>query len=172
MPTIKHTEEFVYPAVERGILRIDSMGRIWRGTQRAEHDQGQYLTVRWMTGAVRHNAQASRLIWRHLHGPIPGYLTINHKNGNKKDNHPSNLELATYREQAIHAMRVLGKNKRLLKQNGEANHMARLTEPQVREAKRLRAAGMSLTEVERLTGVPWKEVSRISLGVRWGHVTL
>jgi len=122
----KNAEEFVYQAVLMGELEIDSQGRIWRiaarggnrwkgGTttyhcekRRAENDAGQYLQVRVMIEGKRVYACAHRLVWRHFNGPIPKGMTINHKNGKKKENHPNNLELATYSGQAKHRHEVLG----------------------------------------------------------------
>ena len=40
MVAVKHREEQVYPAVEDGVFRIDSKGRVWRGDKRAECDTG------------------------------------------------------------------------------------------------------------------------------------
>lgn len=127
MVATKFREEEAYRAVEMGELTIDSEGRIWRvaarrgnkwtgGTmvipcapRRAENPTGSgYLQVRVMIDYSRAHALAHRMVWRHFHGQIPAGQTINHKNGNRADNHPDNLELATASEQAIHKIRVLG----------------------------------------------------------------
>ena len=68
---------------------------------------GDYLQVRTMIDGKRIHALAHRLVWFHFNGPIPPGLTINHKKGNKKDNRPEMLELATYAEQVRHAREVL-----------------------------------------------------------------
>ncbi len=125
LPT--NTEEIVYRAVQMGELQIDEEGRIWRTAarkwnrweqttvaiackmRRAENTKGAYLRIRVMFGLKRTYTLAHRLVWRHFNGPIPPGLTINHKNGKKKDNRPENLELATYSEQIRHAIKVLGR---------------------------------------------------------------
>ena len=115
-------------AVETGELEIDAEGRIWRvakrhgnqsGTQvlpverrRAERhladyrrgtDRG-YLVVRRKRADQREIATgAHRLVWLHFHGPIPEGLEINHRNGDKQDNRPDNLQLVTTAENAAHA---------------------------------------------------------------------
>lgn len=122
-------EEFVYRAVQNGDLRIDADGSVWRvscrrgikgsaearsvpcSPRRAEHmTPSGYLTVPAMVAGSRRQALAHRLVWRHLYGPIPDGLTINHKNGQKDDNSPSNLELATASQQMRHAVNHLAYN--------------------------------------------------------------
>jgi len=119
-------EEVVFEAVLRGELEVDQVGRVWRvgcrrgsgrrgvvrvipcERRRAENDDGRYLQVRVMVDGKRVGTQAARLVWRALHGPIPVGLTVNHKNGRKHENDPSNLELATMVEQIEHSKTVLG----------------------------------------------------------------
>ena len=123
----KYAEEFAYQAIEIGELEIDSQGRIWRvaarrgnrwggGTRsipcerrRAEKETSTgYFQVRVMIDGVRSHALAHRLVWKHFNGSIPLMMTINHKNGDKQNNSPDNLELATCAEQTSHAVHVLG----------------------------------------------------------------
>lgn len=178
----KNVEEWVYQAVTLGELTIDPQGQIWRvarrggnrwtgGTvthhllpRRAEHDNGHYLMIRTMIDGKRHYALAHRLVWRHLHGPIPPGLTVNHKNGDKKDNRPANLELATYSEQALHARRVLGRGR---DQEGERNAMAKLTAAQVQEIRRLRVEGLTLSQIANRYPVTYQTISKIINGDRW-----
>ena len=121
-----NAEDKVYPAVQSGEFQIDQEGQIWRiairtgqktgGTitrscrpRRAERPWEDYLIVRTMIDWKRSHAMAHRLVWRHFVGVIPDGLTINHKDGKKRNNRLDNLELATYSEQMIHMKRVLGK---------------------------------------------------------------
>ena len=41
---------------------------------------------------------AHRLIWEHVHGPIPAGMSIDHINGDRADNRISNLRLVTHQE--------------------------------------------------------------------------
>ena len=175
-------EDEVYRAVEAGELTIDSDGRIWRigarrgdrwgGTtrlipcepRRAEHATGTYLQVRVMFQGIRVHAMAHRLVWFHFHGPIPSGLTVNHKNGTKTDNRPSNLELATPLEQVLHARKVLRRGK--LDQFGTRNAMAQLTTEQVQEICARRADGELLRVLAADYGVREQTISRIARGDR------
>lgn len=47
-----------------------------------------------------------RVVVEALHGQIPEGLTVNHLDGDKANNRPDNLELATQGEQVAHAYRI------------------------------------------------------------------
>jgi hypothetical protein len=178
----KQNEEFVYQAVLSGDLEIMPDGTIWRLRKRgwnrwkkmavsrpckrvrAEHDCGDYLQVRIMIDGVRVYALAHRLVFRHLKGPIPHGLTVNHKDGKKKRNAPDNLELATYSQQQIHATHVL-KVGHACNQDGEKNSMATLSAQQVVEIRR-RAKGEKLLPIALDFGIAFQTVSRIARGDR------
>jgi hypothetical protein len=179
----KNAEELVYPMVVAGELEIDEEGRIWRvaarhgdrwrrtartrpcARRRAENDAGDYLQVRTMLNGRRVHATAHRLVWRHFRGPIPDGLTVNHIDGLKKRNVPSNLELATYSEQQLHALHVLGVGR--VDQWGERNAMAKLTAAQVEEIRQRRGRGERLKKIATSYGVSDRTVSKIALGHRW-----
>ena len=175
-------ENDVYPMVTEGELTIDDAGRVWRTgvrrgnrwtgetrflpcePRRAENDTGKYFQVRVMIDRVRYHALAHRLVWRHFHGPIPSLLTVNHRNGDWKDDRPGNLELATYAEQAAHARKTLRRGR--LDQWGEKNPSAKLSAEQVREICRRRADGEMLTVIAADFDVAMQTISRIGRGDR------
>lgn len=119
--------------VQSGELEIDNEGRIWRVRCRRSHRPAAdgstfkvrpcarrraeakstkgYLIVKLLLNGVHWQCFARRLVWRHFFGEIPDGLTINHKaaTGDRTDNRPENLELATQSEQLLHAYRVLGR---------------------------------------------------------------
>lgn len=188
---MKRPEEFVYKAVEDGLFEIDDCGRIWRvarqqtsrwgyGTalvpvkrQRGEgNKRGRYLQVRVMYNGVLGIASVHRLIWFHLHGRIPAHLTVNHKDGNKKNNHPDNLELATHVEQMQHALKVCGwkpfKNGRYERGfRGEQHVLSKLTDAQVRMIRRSQKTGCQLAK--ELCVSP-ATISRVRNNTSWSHV--
>lgn len=60
---------------------------------------------KWVFGT--RNKLVHRLVWEAFNGPIPKGMWINHKDGNKANNHLDNLELTTPSENHFHASRVL-----------------------------------------------------------------
>ena len=178
-------ENIVYELVKLGELEIDSQGRVWRiqrrmwsrwnkrtvslpcSRRRAENNPGRYLQVRALIGGKRYHATAHRLVWRHFNGEIPSGITVNHKNGKTHDNRPSNLELATLKEQMAHARDVL---KSLWEHKGERCPASKLTEEEAKAIIRRHKAGISVTllmadyEVSRQTA--WNVIK----GKNWSHL--
>ena len=159
--------------VDAGYWRIDDSDAIWIGPRppwargqwrtgmRAEKQQPEgYLMVRATIGGKRVVGLAHRLVWHCFNGPIEPGLTVNHKNGNKGDNRPGNLELRTYSEQLKHAHA-----NRLLDQRGDRNPNAKLTDDQVEEMRRRRVRGESLNSLADTYGVAFQTVSVICRGL-------
>ena len=102
---------------------------------------------------------AHRLVYEAFCGPIPDGMQINHKNGDKADNHLENLELMTAQENTQHAYRVLGVPLPLARlpyvplkiTNQEADDIRR----------RYAAGGISQTALANEYGISQISVSRI-----------
>jgi len=179
----KQSELTVYKLVETGQLEIDQEGRVWRVKRRTSRAAAKpcrkvraelmtsdgYLQVRAMISGVRHCAAAARLVWLHFHGPIPQGMTVNHIDGVKKNNRPPNLELATYSDQRIHAVRVLGARHHNVQ--GSRNPKTTLTEEDVISIRQLRTAGWMVKAIAKRFGITPNAASQICLGTTWKHVT-
>lgn len=75
------------------------------------HLRGDYLSIKLYNG----NGNATRKYVHQLVATqyVPGYekgLIVNHKDGNKLNNHYSNLEWVSLKENCLHRNRVLGKS--------------------------------------------------------------
>lgn len=110
------TEEVIYNEfVKKGLIKIDSQGRIWRKAQgkhsargwiRAETistnnrgTDGQIQSqVRVSINQMKISCTSSRLVWLALKGRIPHLKVVSTKNGDKSDTRPKNLFLCTHRE--------------------------------------------------------------------------
>lgn len=173
-------ERTLIQLVERGEWEIDDQGRVWRTVIRTGLKSGGshlvpcarrrvekatpdgYLMVRAMIDGKRVCGEAHRLVWQHEHGDITDGQTVNHKNGLKDDNRPSNLELRSYSEQLSHAHRS-----GLLDQFGQKNPAAKLSD---REVAQIRLAydqgGHTMQSLADRFGVRVQHVSRLVRGQR------
>ena len=175
----RQAERKLIGLVEQGILEIDGRGRIWRlqvwkgnklgGRQlikvkrrRAENKARGYLQVRAVIEerGRRVHSSAHRLVWRHFFGDIPDGLCINHRNGDKADNHPANLEVVTYSENRKHGFRT-----GLINQDGERNPRASVTNEQAKKIREDYATEEVLQiEIALDLDIPYQTVSRIIRG--------
>lgn len=166
--------------VQSGEWDIDDDGRIWRrftrtgdrwhpGAVRVSPCKRRrvekllptgYAMVRATLDGARVVGLAHRLVWQHNHGDIPDGLVINHKNGLKDDNRPSNLEVATYSENTKHAYRT-----GLMDEHGERNPASTLSDHDVGAIRAAYAAGgVTMVELGSRFGCSFQHVSDIVRG--------
>lgn len=159
----KHAERIIIKYVENGELKIDGDGNIWRI---AGVSVGGYRVIRKRYGNNRFQAPAHRIVWQYHKGDIPDGLQINHIDGNKQNNHISNLETVTPLENTRHAIRTgLRCNK------GENHPMAKLTEDKVREIRRLYGTGeYSWRKLGKAFGVSKTHIGYIVKHKSWKDV--
>jgi len=117
---------------------------------------------RWVRGVHQLVADAFK-------GPRPDGLVCNHKNGVKTDNRPQNLEYVTYAENCRHAHRN-GLTPQPPVGRGARNGRARLTEKDVRAARRRAAAGERGEDLAREFGVCRSALNYAVSGHTWAHV--
>lgn len=97
-------------------------------------------------------------------GPRPEDYDINHKDGNKANNRLENLEYVTKSQNKRHSVNVLGKGR------GESHGNAKITEDDVREIRRLAAAGLKHGEIAERFLLTRANVSYIVRRSAWAHV--
>lgn len=124
--------EGFYEVSDRG--RVKRVGRCIGATPgrvlRLYKEKHGYMAVCLQKNDIRHRFRVHRLVYEAFVGPIPEGLTINHIDGDKVNNQPSNLEVMTRGENVRHAIRI-----GLFCQDGEANHSSKLTEGMVRRIR-------------------------------------
>jgi hypothetical protein len=136
---------------------------------RAEYStRSGYLLVTATINGNRIVTGAHRMVWTSFNGAIPEGLTINHKNGIKNDNRPENLELATYSEQRIHALTVLGVNRH--RPLGSKHPKTHLDESDVLEMRRLRSTGLMVKDIAAKFNMTAKTTSAILSRKTWKHI--
>lgn len=87
------------PTKWRRIDKVDKLGYHFVGYTCKPGSRKNRMTI---------NLPTHRIIYAKFNGPLEENLVINHKDGIKNNNLPSNLELITSGENASHAFKVLG----------------------------------------------------------------
>jgi len=127
-----------------------------------------YPRVGLATARGTHCIALHILIARTFHGECGDGLEVNHIDGDKWNNRPSNLEWVTHLENVRHYYDVLGGKSSRICRCGEDNGNARLTQCQVEEIRLLLAeADVSQSDIARRYGVSCKTINHISTGRRW-----
>ena len=116
--------------------------------------------------------QAHRVVWCAFMGRIPEGLEINHKDGVRDNNRLDNLELMTKSQNKLHSIHVLGGRKPPgVSLPGTHNPSAKLTDDEVREIRRLYAAGgVYQYELAERFGITQGAVQFIVNRRTWRHI--
>ncbi len=91
--------------------------------------------------------------------------TVNHIDGDTRNNRIENLEWCTQTEQMHHAVRT-----GLLKQRGEDSHFCKLKENEVSQVLIMLYNGKTCAEIARFFGVARTTISNIKHGQNWKHL--
>jgi hypothetical protein len=142
--------------VRAGFLSVEPDGSIWRHkvwTKWGARDvksrridtitTGGYRRVRVRDGDQSYCITAHRLVWTYFNGPVPDGLDINHKDSNRGNNRPDNLQPVTPSENAKHAHAA----------GSYANRRRKTPWKTEEEIRRLRRLGLSWRKIGAATGV-------------------
>jgi hypothetical protein len=121
-----------------------------------------YKYVMLTDGKATHKRLAVHRIVASVFCPNPSQKPeVNHLNGDRGHNHFKNLEWVTRSENQNHAVKAG------LKPWGQASHLAKLAEEDVREIRRLSAAKKPQHEIAAMFGVSQTCISKIVTGKKW-----
>jgi hypothetical protein len=119
-----------------------------------------YPCVRISIGGNYKNWRLHDLVLLGFVGPKPKGSHVNHKNGNKQNNTPANLEYTSQKQNNRHAYSTH------LLPSGERHHFAKLTLKDVRQILR-RSKRESVQCLAYEYGVTVRHIRRIIRGERW-----
>jgi len=131
------------------------------------HDKDGYLRLRlFRNNGIRYFYLIHRLVLMAFFPTEDKTLTVNHKDGNKKNNHLTDLEWMTRAENNQHAYNTG------LKNNKGSNHgRANFTEEQVLEIRRLYDEGTyGQTILSRMFNTTQPRISEIIRRKTWNHI--
>lgn len=157
----KSTYEYIRDNIQ--FLVVDILGgKINNRTE--NHDKDGYLQFSLKNKMVRSHHIISYLIF----GERMIGKQINHIDGNKENNKPTNLELATPSDNVRHAFNNGLKEAK----KGIDSTSSKLTETDVVNIRKLRSEGKTLLTIAEIYNMSFQQISRICSGERWGHIPL
>jgi len=125
---------------------------------------GYYRTNTSVGGVVK-EAKVHRLVALAFLGPAPeGKSHVNHIDGDKANNCPSNLEWCSIQENLRHNYEVLGRTSRAGVDDGFLN------DDQVRAIRILRDAGMNGRQIARAVSRKYGTVMSVVNNKAWRHI--
>ena len=156
---------WVKPRVTEGDTSSNALKRLTlRYRNRKTKQYPNYTAGLSKNGKMRHVSVARMVAFAFL-GPPPRGHQVNHKDGNPLNNVCTNLEWVTPKENAQHAVRMG------LYRIGERHPDAKLTEDQVREArKEYLAGGVTKLALAKRCGVDSKTMGSLLSYKTWKHV--
>ena len=124
--------------------------------------KGGYLEVSISINGERKKHAVHRLVGMAFVDGYRGGLCINHIDGNKKNNHPSNLEWVSIARNTQHAWET-----GLVDLNGEKHPSSKLTSKQVVYIRKLLNSGISAHTLSVIAAVSPSMIDKIRSGDRW-----
>lgn len=161
-----------YEASSTGFIRSTNYKRTGqiKLIKPAISEDGYLKTMLQKDDGVYKTSRVHRWVALAFHGPSNG-LTVNHKDANKLNNRPDNLEYITALENVRHATEMGLQKPR----PGSTNHMAKLNEDQVKTIRAIAARGgryYGRKELARRFGVSECTIKEVVTGSKggWKHV--
>jgi hypothetical protein len=151
---------------------VSTLGRVRRNVPCANAKKGQilalipdsfgYLKVHLYKAGAGKVHFIHRIVARAFLGELPRGLQVNHKDGDKENNTPSNLEYVTCSENMKHAHKI-----GLTNQVGSKNNASKLNEKDAQKIKERLAEGECHKDIAKEFGVSRQTVGLIKNGITW-----
>ena len=143
---------------------ISELGAVFntkRQKFKAHRKSDRYLNITLYQDGKAKIFNVHRLVAKVFIPNPEGKLEVNHIDGDTFNNHVSNLEWCTRKENAIHSTQILKKNR------GEDNAFTKLKEADVLQIKKLLSLGYTQTAISKLYNVTNHAIHRIAHGYNW-----
>jgi hypothetical protein len=137
---------------------------VWSG-DKANFGYGQ---ITFYINGVRHRTRAHRFSWEIFRGEIPEGMFVCHRCDNPPCVNPDHLFIGTGADN-LRDMAAKGRHAHAAP-TGEKSGNAKLSDEQVVEIRRLRAAGVSVSRIAQEFPVSSDMVYRIVLRKNWRHL--
>jgi hypothetical protein len=151
----------------KGYVVEDSWGRkrkIAKRVMKNSLDANGYFRVNLPIGGKAKVIHIHVLVCRHFVSRVYGKNSVNHIDGNKLNNHFSNLEWCTQRENIQHAFRT-----GLVNNTGENHGYSKLTNEQVLEIRSLEGQFIQ-KDIGKMFGISREQVGTILRRQQWKHI--
>lgn len=165
-----------------GLYEVSNLGRVRVGERLVVYRNGKriirrarelrpiavgdgYLAFNVCCGSRTTRVYVHRAVCEAFSGAGRPGMHVNHMDGDKRNNRPSNLIWCTRSENMLHSCRVLGNCA------GDGHYAAKLTASSVKEIVRLHESGLSDQELASRYLVTRSNITQIRLGYTWSSVT-
>jgi len=140
---------------------ITRCGKIRKKSSRREFkftpDKDSYFKTALRKNGVRHYLRVHRLVAMTFLPNEDNLPLVNHKDGNKQNNHVSNLEWCTYQENVVHGFDVLGRKG----YNGGMNKRVAKVDP---NTGKILAVYSSMKEASKANGLKSVSINHVIAG--------
>lgn len=160
LSTYEHIEKHIH------LLDIDYKNGLVLNKKMSVFGSGYYGFGLNRKNIYAHNIIAFLKYGKSAIGPRK-YVQINHKDGNKLNNKPNNLELVTAKENVIHAYKT-GLNPI---RRGERVAQSKLKKSQILDIVLLRTLGIKTSVLAKKCNVTVSAITNVTSGVTWTHIT-
>lgn len=161
-PYIFNEKETMYEVSDLGIVRNKNSKVILNGSP----DKRGYIMLTLHIDGKSRSTLLHRIVAKTFIPNPDNKPTVNHKDGNKRNNAVSNLEWATHQENIIHALRTGLRDLR-----GTRAISNKYSEKQVRDMCELLQKGYSMKDAAELLNVNINLARRILYFGKWAHIT-
>ncbi len=161
-----------YQASNFGQVRSKITGTIMRACKNHPNERGYYQLSLTISTNQRVTRKVHTLVCLAFHGlpPTPAH-TVNHKDGNKLNNHESNLEWMTRSEQSKHSYHDLH-NIKTRPRGKDVHWRANYSDDEVRLIRSLHRQGLGYHRIRTALGckTSWVAIQMLITGKTYTHV--